>query len=743
MSDGQAARPAPDAATGGRTVGEDLVDERELLGYEVRELTRDSQGPDRLSIKRNDVFLITDQSGNITPPGATDLGLVWRDTRYLSHYLVSAPGRTATVLSNRIRNNSLAVIDMTFTGALDGQEFEHQYVHLRREQLIDAGFQERLILSNFNLAPIRFSLVVRFSTDFADLFEMRGLQREARGAYLLPRTEDGAVVLSYRGRDGLLRQTCLRFDPAPQSLTPREARFDLELSPVEKTYLRIDVALLEEDRAVQASIPFVQALGDIDEEYEGWRQRATKIRSNDEFLDTGLSQNLVDFRSLLMNSGGMPILSAGIPWYSVPFGRDAIIASLQTLSVQPEIAVSTLRFLAAHQGRKKDDWTEEEPGKIMHELRLGEVARCGEIPHRPYYGTVDATPLFIVLLHETINWLGDRALLQELMPAAEAALDWIDHHGDLDGDGFIEYQRRSPRGLVNQGWKDSYDAVIHPDGRLAEGPIALVEVQGYVYDARFRMADLYRMLGRTREANALMQEAQWLRNEIDAAFWQEDLGFYALALDGKKNPVKTITSNPGHLLWSRVPGPQTARRMRDVLLGESMFSGWGIRTLGRGQKPYNPVSYHNGTIWPHDNAIIAQGLCYYGFKESAARIFLSLYEAMLHFKEYRLPELFCGMSRRSSDYPVLYPVACNPQAWASGTFFQLLHALLGLQPDANRRELAITDPHLPSRLERVDYRDMRIGESKIALRFSRHEGRSSAHVLRVEGAPLKVNIAFG
>lgn len=719
------------------------IREKDLLGYEVHSLARQSRGPDRLSVKWGDMFLITDEAGNVTPPGTADLGLVWRDTRYLSEYELGVPGRIPTVLSSRVKNNSVCTIDLTFTGIGNESEFETHYVHMRREQTLNNGFQERIVITNFYVNTVRFTLQFRFAADFADLFEMRGMRRAERGEYFPPARIDNGMVFSYRGRDGVLMQTCLVFSPAPAALKDCHAVYELEVGAGGSVEINMNAIPIFGDEPTELPETFAHAVNRADDTYSNWLKQATKIVSDDEFLNTALRENIADFRSLMVEYGGRQVLSAGIPWYSVPFGRDAIIASLQTLSVQPQIAVDTLRFLAAYQGRAENPWTEEQPGKIIHEMRFGEAARCNEIPHTPYYGTVDATPLFIVLLHETFHWLGDSALLTELLPAAEAAMNWIDRYGDMDGDGFIEYEKRSPRGLVNQGWKDSFDSVVFQDGKLAHGPIALVEPQGYVYDAKFRLADLYYQVGRISEADQLMQEAQWLRNHIDAAFWNEESGYYVMALDGEKRQVTTLSSNPGHLLWSRVPSMDRAKRVRDVLMADKMFSGWGIRTLGHGQKPYNPISYHNGTVWPHDNSIIAQGFCHYGLKESASRVFSALYDAGLHFRRYRLPELFCGISRRESDYPVLYPVACSPQAWASGAYFQMLHGLLGLQPNAVQNELRIHDPHLPAWLERIDYLDLKVGATRVTMRFSRHAGRTSAHLLRVSEGPLRVSITFG
>ncbi|MBC7543974.1 MAG: amylo-alpha-1,6-glucosidase, partial [Candidatus Sericytochromatia bacterium] len=471
-----------------------------------------------------------------------------------------------------------------------------------------------------------------------------------------------------------------------------------------------------------------------------WLNHCTQFDTNDRFFNQWIMRNQMDLGTLVVDSVGGPLITAGIPWYAVPFGRDSLITCLQAMIVQPEIAKGTLRFLAHWQGQEVNDWRDEEPGKILHEVRQGQLANLGKIPHTPYYGTIDATPLFIVLLGEYERWTGDAALIDELWEPMERALTWIDRFGDLDGDGYIEYLCRSPRGLAVQGWKDSHDSVIHLDGRVATGPIALVEVQGYVYHAKRSAARLYRIRGLRAIADRLEQEAADLKARFNRDFFLEDANYYALALDGDKQAVRTITSNPGHGLWSGIIAPDRAMATANWLLAPDMFSGWGIRTVSNEMKAFNPMSYHNGTVWPHDNSIIAKGLADYGYKKEACQILEALYEASWHFPYYRLPELFCGFTRGGElDVPVRYPVACSPQAWAAAGAFMMLQAVLGIEADAANNLLHIHEPMLPVSLERLDVRRLRVGQSTIDLRFTRRGTVTGCEVLSKDG-PLRVMI---
>jgi len=462
-----------------------------------------------------------------------------------------------------------------------------------------------------------------------------------------------------------------------------------------------------------------------------WPVGAT-IETNHVLAERALERSRADL-DLLVNGGPATderYIAAGVPWFSCLFGRDSIITSLQLLAVRPEIAQATLSILARLQATEIDELRDAAPGKIMHELRTGELARTGEIPHTPYYGTVDATPLWLMLLDEYERWTGDSALVDRLWPNALAALDWLERYGDIDGDGFIEYQRRSERGLVNQGWKDSADSTRNRDGTLADGPIALVEVQAYTYAARRGVARLARLRGDEKLAAAQDVEADALRQRFEESFWMEDAGTYAMALDGAKHQVTGIASNAGHALWTGIADQERAARTAAVLTGRGMWSGWGIRTLSAETVGYNPIGYHLGTVWPHDNAICAAGFARYGLFEGTRLVCGALFEATAHFREARLPELFCGFERATSPLPVPYPVACSPQAWAAGSLYHLISATLGFRPFAHANRLELVRPALPRWLPSLRVRGLRVGAAEVDLEFGAQEQSISVEVLR-------------
>jgi glycogen debranching enzyme len=576
---------------------------------------------------------------------------------------------------------------------------------------------------------------------------VRGWAREHRGEFLVPTVERASIRFAYRGRDGRVIESAIRFHDEPDSIDPRGARWAFRLSPGSPVQLEWTIGDRKPNdwNRTHRGVAFEQRRHRLASGYEEWRGECSRWTSAVETFDAAITRAVNDLRSLYIGADGDRVISAGIPWYSTVFGRDGVITSLETLPLNPCIAIDTLRYLARHQGTTENAYTEEQPGKIMHELRRGEMARSGEIPHVPYYGTIDATPLWLVLLHETWRWTGDDALVAELMPNARRALDWIDRFGDLDGDGLVEYARTSERGLVNQGWKDSGDGVPYPDGRLPAPPIALVEVQGYVYDAKVRTAALFARLGDHPTADRLRKEADRLRQRVMDAYWLEELGTFALALDGEKRPIPTVTSNAGHLLWSRLPDPSRARRVADTLLAPDMFCGWGVRTLSARHAVFNPMSYHNGSVWPHDNALVVMGLSHYGLGANALPVVVAAQDAAAGLSFNRLPELYCGMDRDGASRPVQYPVSCSPQAWASGALFMMLQAMLGILPDAPSGALHIRNPVLPAQLGELTITNLRIGTSCISLHFERHASRTLVNVLAVEssGEPLRVQIEFG
>jgi len=718
----------------------------ELLGYEDPSHAGESTAVEKLTLKRRDYFSVTNRIGDISPAGARDMGFFREDTRFLSHLELTVAGGPPVVLSTHTSTDYVTQVDMTVTTREFGGIFlgdPVNFLHLRREQLIQEQFVDRFTLTNFVTHPIDFWIELAFAADFADVFEIRGMRRGRRGTYFLPRVGADSVVFRYRGLDGRLYRTVIELIGGVAAVRADRARFDFHLEPNQTAVAELRISARIDDEPPVPYVPWEEQVEAARSEFRAWRASCAAFQTNDEFFDAGLAQAVADLRALQSERGGEPVIAAGIPWYTCPFGRDTILTAYEALPVAPELARDALVYLAAHQGTKVDPWRDEEPGKILHEVRTGEMALAGEIPHTPYYGTVDATPLWLVLLSEYFLWTDDRRTVTALLPAAERALEWIDRWGDADGDGFVEYEKKQEKGLDNQGWKDSRDGVIFADGTVARPPIALVEVQGYVCDAKRRMAQVFRRLGIPDRATRLAAEAQAMAQRIDERFWMEEKGYFAEALDGEKRQVDAITSNPGHLLWSRAAYPERARRVGEVLLGPAMFSGWGIRTLASRQLAYNPLSYHNGTIWPHDNAICAMGLANYGMNGLAVEVLEGLYNASRYFRHHRLPELFCGLGRQQGDFPVHYPVACSPQAWSSAAFFLLLRACLGLFPDAPRRTLLIQNPRLPAWLEDVHIRGMRVGPTRISLHFTRTGEGTFAAVSGMEGEPLRVRIDLG
>ena len=759
----------------------------ELLGYDDLGSLPESTGTDKLVLKRGNLFAVAGRLGDIWPPGARDQGAYFEDTRFLSKLRLCIAGGPPVVLSTQTGAEYTSQVDMTVTSTHFGGVFADpvNFLHLRREQLIDEHFVERVTLTNYLVRDIDYWLEYEFGCDFADQFEVRGAKRRARGAYFRPLVEKDRVVCCYQGRDGVLYRAEIFFPTRPpDEIDESHARFNFHLGPNESTTLELhalpSLHAVRSGTSVREAADAARSEGyrppplaseepdsgwiypgchpnhhppaprRFDErtararaDYRNWADASARIDTSEEAFKFALQQATADLKALSIHWDGRRVISAGVPWYASPFGRDALITGFQALLVNPEIARDALLFLAAHQGKRVDDFREEEPGKILHEIRRGELARTGEVPHTPYYGSVDSTPLFIILYTEYLRWTDDHATGEQLLPAAEAALRWIEQYGDKDGDGFVEYRRKTERGLRNQGWKDSWDGVPHLDGTPAEPPIALVEVQGYCIDARRRMARLYRQLDRRDDAARCTAAAAKVTRALDQAYWMEKSGCYALALDGEKRQVQTVASNAGHLLFSHVVPEPRARRVARTLMGPDSFSGFGIRTLAKGQRPYNPLSYHNGTIWPHDNSLVAMGFSNYGLQKQAAQVLSAEYDACRQLRHYRLPELFCGMGRGEGDLVVSYPVACSPQAWASGAFFLMLRACLGLYPDAPRKMLKIVNPRLPPFLTELTLSGLRVGNTRISLHFTRSGEGTFAAVREMQGEPLAIRIEVG
>ena len=694
------------------------------------------------ALKYGDTFVVLDIRGDIGTSFVGSSGLFHEDTRHLSRLELLLNDRPPLLLGSNIRDDNTAFfVDLTNSDLIDGQRIvlEKDRVHILRTIFIwrETAYQ-RLGLRNYGDQPIDLRLTILFENDFADLFEVRGAHRERHGSSAAKVHGGSRVLLTYDGLDGKARQTALDFDPPPDQLKTDAAIYDLHLEPGETRPLFLAVSC---NRAQTRPLPFRRGLITARREVrEATRQRTSVETSNDRFNEI-LCRSAADLGMLMTETPQGRYPYAGIPWYSTTFGRDGLITALQMLWWSPDVARGVLRRLAAYQATKNDPLADAEPGKILPEMRGGEMAALREVPFGLYYGSVDSTPLFVLLAGLYAERTGDRATIIELWPAIEAALAWIDGPGDPDGDGFIEYKRASEQGLANQGWKDSYDAIFHADGRLAEGAIALVEVQGYVYAAKRMAARCARRLGRDLAADKLDAEAARLAERFDAAFWCPALDTYALALDGDKQACRVRTSNAGQVLFTGIAAPDRAARVAAGLLEPNFFSGWGIRTVARGEVRFNPMSYHNGSIWPHDNALIALGLARYEAKRPIETLFAGLFAAATYMDQRRLPELFCGFQRQRGHGPTLYPVACSPQAWASATPFSLLEACLGLEFDPFNSEIRLRNPRLPEFLDEVMLRDLQLSSSRVDLRVRRHGETVSLDTPRINGN-IRVSVVF-
>lgn len=687
------------------------------------------------TLKHDDTFALFGHAGDL---GGSPEGLYHRDTRYLSHFSLWLNGARPMLLSAALQDDNAALTcDLTNPDLPAGAGLNavpHDLLHLRRSRFLwNGAIHERLALRNFDDRPHRLRLELRFAADFADLFEARGARRERRGTLHPPLLEQDRVTLSYTGLDRERRRTTLRFDPAPALLEAGRAVYEITLPPGGRQALFIEVGCDREPAPCPARKAFGLALRQGRRAQRRHDARLASLDSSNDIFNETMRRAAADLAMLVTQTPEGPYPYAGIPWYSTAFGRDALISAWHTLWYDPSLARGVLRFLAAHQATEADPATDAEPGKILHETRQGEMARLGEVPFRRYYGSVDSTPLFVMLAGAYLDRTGDLETLRGLRPNIEAALGWIDRHGDMDGDGFVEYRRKRPDGLLNQGWKDSHDAIFHADGRMAEGPIALVELQAYVYGAWRAAARIFRRMGDPLPAEGLDRRADALRLAFDERFWDEALGTYVLALDGRKQPCRVRSSNAGHALFAGIALPERAERLVHTLLEPDFFSGWGIRTIAAGQSRYNPMSYHNGSVWPHDNALIAEGLARYGFRRQAGKIFSALFDASTYVELRRLPELFCGFPRRRGQGPTLYPVACAPQAWAASTPFAMLGACLGLGFEPGTRCIHFDQPVLPRFLDAVTLRDLQLGDGRLDITFRRAGDEVAMHVLRRSG----------
>jgi glycogen debranching enzyme len=670
------------------------------------------------ALKNNEQFLVADAFGDISGQGD---GLFYRDTRLLSRFRLEIGDATPALLSSGVSHDNVFFrADVTNRPLpeleLGGGVTQEGVIHLERARFLwDGRMYERLKFAHFGRGSVPAPLKLGFGADFADIFEVRGYERRARGRLMPPAIEGDTVTLAYEGLDGELRRSVISFSSAPDRLTADSAEFTLLLGD-EELALYIEIGPVRVAKPDRERFRRAAAKARID--MRGKRRSGATVLTQRGPFQTWLEKSRADLALLTAETTTGPYPYAGIPWFSAPFGRDGIWTALQLLWLDPSLARGVLKFLAANQARTTSAFDDAAPGKILHEMRGGEMSLLGEVPFRRYYGAVDATPLFVMLAGAYARRTGDMALIVEIWDALEAAIGWIEGAGDSNGDGFVDYARANRTGLVNQGWKDSNDSVFHADGTLASPPIALVEVQGYVYAALQAMAWLAGRRGDDARSREWRAKARRLRAAVERRFWIADQAFYAIALDGSGEPCRVRSSNAGHLLYTGLPSAQRASLVIEQLVSTAFDNGWGLRTLASFEARFNPMSYHNGSVWPHDTAICAAGIAEYGHRRAAARILSELFAAAVHFG-MRLPELFCGFGRRPGEPPVGYPVACLPQAWSSGAVFMMLQACLGLTIDAVNRVVQIDRPELPAELAHLTLHNVAVGEDSIDLAFAR------------------------
>ena len=724
-----------------------------------------------LTIKEDDLFMITDTLGNISGSlkhdQNTNLGLFCRDSRFLSRLELQIEGCSPIRLSSNA-DKGFAISVLCANPELP--DISAETVGIQRDMVLNGGLFEDIEITNYNTHPISFSLSLSFSADFIDIFEIRGYhKRQQRGVLLrqisdqaieqassespellepleklLQRSEPGTdkLTLAYQGLDGSLMESRIQFfHHPPDTFKGNTAIWRLSIEPHTSQKLGYRLQMLLDDKlatTVEMPATLGQAMAANLLEEDQWRQQATQIRSDNETVNQVIARAEQDIYLLRQKFDDHIILSAGVPWFSTLFGRDSLISASQTLMLAPAIAHSTLKLLARYQGRQHDEWREEQPGKILHELRQGELTRCGEVPHTPYYGTIDATPLWLMLYADYYAWTNDLATLEQLWPNALAAMDWIDTQSQKTG--YLCYQRKSSSGgLVNQGWKDSWNCIVNRQGEIAQGPIALCEVQAYAYAAKRQLSKIARLKKRIDLADRWEEDARSLKHRFNRDFWVDDQDYCAIALDGHGKPVDGISSNPGHCLALGILDADKAASVAERLLAPDLFNGWGIRTLSSGSPAYNPMGYHVGSVWPHENAMIALGLRSLNLVDSALEIAKGVIDMTVQQPYQRPPELFCGYERIEGRPAVEYPVACSPQAWATGSIFQLLQMMLHLIPDASKNQLRILEPTLPDFINQLSIHNLRIGSTVLDLDFERSNGATACRVVRKRGN-LKVVI---
>jgi len=689
-------------------------------------------------LKYGDTCGVFDWHGDILSAGSLAHGLYHKETRHLSRLVLRFENKPLELLNSSVKNkNSFFAVDLTnLDMSTDGRvELPRGSIHLFRSKFIwQCTCFERLRLVNFASHKVSLFLSYEYDADFVDIFEVRGSKREKRGQQQEPKVSSASVQFAYCGLDKVMRETRLNFYPQPARISGKSAYFEIDIQPRAETFVYLDICCEPESECgCRPPRSYKQALSETKNLHASIDARLCRVTSSNERFTEWISRSESDLEMMTVGNPEGPYPYAGVPWFNTIFGRDGLITAFEVLWAEPALAKGVLQFLAETQADSLIPEQDAEPGKILHEMRKGEMAALKEIPFGRYYGSVDSTPLFVMLATAYYERTGDLQFINSIWDHIERALDWMDHYGDVDGDGFLEYTRRSGKGLAQQGWKDSHDSVFSEDGTLAEPPIALCEVQGYAYAARKGAAELARKRGLINFAGRLSQQASVLQEHFEEAFWVEELGTYAFALDGKKRQCRVTVSNPGHCLWTRIARADRAKRVAEGLMDQNLFSGWGVRTVGTREARYNPMSYHNGSVWPHDNALVALGLAHYGFTSYSLRLLESMFEASLHFEFQRLPELFCGFRRRIGDGPTLYPVACSPQSWAAAAVFMLLQASLGMTVSGTTPSVHFRDSYLPSIVDYILVENLKVGKSKLSLIVRRQPHGVGIDVIRREG----------
>ncbi|HVN18511.1 MAG TPA: amylo-alpha-1,6-glucosidase [Dongiaceae bacterium] len=685
-------------------------------------------------LKYGKCFAVFNRYGDIEPLGLGEHGIFYRGCRHLSEFVLSLWGARPLLLSSTVKSDNFGFIaDLANVDVGDdhGISVPRGTLHIVRSRFLwrDVAYEEIRVV-NYGLKSLRVPVRIAFSADYADIFEVRGMRREHRGRRLEDQISSNSILMTYEGLDHEERRTRISCDPAPEKITSADIQFEASLDPGRSTLFHLAVDC---DAKVPRSTSYARAMTGAETELKAASAKLCEISSSNDRLSRWIRRSLADVEMMTMGNPETNYPYAGVPWFSTVFGRDGIITALQMLWIAPQIAKGVLQYLAATQATEVDEKNEAQPGKIIHETRRGEMANLGEVPFGRYYGSIDSTPLFLMLAGCYLDYTGDAAFVDHLRPHIDLALQWIDRYGDVDGDGFIEYAPHGDKGLVQQGWKDSNDSVFHTDGSIAEPPIALCEVQGYVYAAKLAGARMYAAWGDEQCQRSLENEAADLKDRFEQAFWCDEISTYALALDGQKRPCRVRTSNPGHCLYSEIASSERANLIAHTLVSPDFLSGWGVRTVGCHEARYNPLSYHNGSVWPHDNGIIAAGMARYGFREFAGRILMNLLDLSSAVELQRLPELICGVDRREGQGPTLYPVACSPQAWAAGAVFMLLQACLGISIDAKNRRIIFDRPYLPQGIPQLSIRDLRIADTRVSLFMERDTGPVRIQVVEKQG----------